>query len=218
MKLEGLVITERVLVQFNRNQKRRAGIEVFGGIIAIAFTWIFFWVAARLAHSPVDRFLPEISYSRWATFLTILVVLAGFARVRRGLGAIDYWDSLASFLPREGSSGAVVINHHASQVTAPAFAISQMMLAGPRLIMRGLRRWRERVSETASHARTMEQARQILDSETKLHPLEKFKDQLTALRDLGWMGIAVLIPGERDLMVRITLEAQSSRSSSERSK
>lgn len=212
MELEGLVITPAVLTKFNRRQKQGAVLGIVGGILLLVSTWFFFWGATRYVLYSFDGFLPTLSAWRIASLLTIIVVLSGFLRYRRGLGAIAYWDSVGSIFSRGETTGAVVVNHYASQITGSAFTVSQMMLASPRLIMEGAKRWHRCVAPTAANALEMEQIRLMLDSKITSYPLETFANQLGPLRDLGWIGIATLSPQEGKMMVRISLEAQSRRS------
>lgn len=212
MELQGLKITTKVLADFNRRQTLLGILSIAGGLLSAVLTFLFFWGAS--AYSVRNFRVESLDGKSWmvASVLTLIVLVCGIVRYRKGMGGLDYWDSVDSFLPREETAGAVVVDHYASRVTAPAFAISQMILAGPRLVLDGWARFSRRVPESDSLAVRMERVRSFLDQERKYHPIAQFADEIEALQCLGWMGVASLAPREEQLMVRISLEAQSKRS------
>lgn len=212
MELEGLRITKQLLVDFNRRQKLLGVFSLLASVGLVGFTFLFFWGVSAFAGSnfKVDA-LSEYA-GVVSLVLTTVVVLSGYIQCRNGHGGSDYWNSVHSYLPNKDTTGAIVVGHYVSQVTGPAFAVSQLILAGPRYFLQGLEKLTFEIEESESMSRTMERVRATLDQERMFHPVARFANEIDALRNLGRMGIATLAPRDDQLKVRISLDAQSKRS------
>ena len=186
-----------------------------GSLFSTAMMFGFFAGAWFL----VCNFAGFDDYRGWARWfgigMALLIWVLGVVRYLSGQGGIDYWDSIDSFLPREGTAGAVVVDHYASQVTAPGVVLSSLFVAAPRWLIEGTRRFGRRVPVRAELASRMESLRARLDETRRWKPLTQYAEVVEELQFLHWMGIAAVGPRGEILCVRITLEAQTLREGAE---
>jgi hypothetical protein len=177
-----------MIASYNRRQIVRAIGAILLGCVCYLLAWLFF------------RYLPPFIASqlgyRWSATTAIGVALAALAVItwsgyrtwKTGGGLRSYHQSALYHELGEDTAGAIVVDHYAQQLTAPAFAISQIFLAGPLLLFRARTLCASLLSNKPEMEQRLVRALSILRAANKWQAMSEHPGLKTEILCLAQMG------------------------------
>jgi hypothetical protein len=127
---------------FNQRQVILGCVNILMSGIACVAAFVFFrtviWKVTGAFHIGLEGSLQLLL----ACSLVGVIFVAGIFQWRRGEGHESYADSSLNVQLEWVSGGAFMMERYAQRVTAPAHVLSQLFLAGPLQLMKGITRFR----------------------------------------------------------------------------
>jgi uncharacterized membrane protein len=162
---------------FNRRQTLLAVLNFALGGIAAVLAFLFFRIAAGMT---LQWFGVSWSSEKpvWiAVACVVLVVILGILEHRRGGGHRDYHETdLFPGFDRSTGSGYWA-NARVQEVTAPAYFLSQIFLAAPLQVLRGLERLHSRLPGTRDLEERLTTLLETVNANPSWHPLRGYGDR-----------------------------------------
>lgn len=166
-----------MITAFNRRQTLLALLNFLTGAAAAVAAFLFFRFAAVMAikgfgfSSPPD--LPV--WIAWTCL--ILVFVFGILEHRRGGGHAEFHETdLYPGFDLSSGSGYWA-NVRVQEVTAPAYFLSQIFLAAPLQILRGIGRLRSRLPESLDLEQRLASLLETVNANPAWHPLRIYTDR-----------------------------------------
>lgn len=166
-----------MIAAFNRRQTLLALLNFLVGAMAAIAAWFFFRFAAFMA---LEGFgvssSPDLPvWIAWACLS--LVMVFGILEHRRGGGHADFHETdLYPGFDLSSGSGYWA-NVRVQEVTAPAYFLSQIFLAAPLQILRGMDRLRSRLPESLDLQQRLASLLETVNANPAWHPLQTYADR-----------------------------------------
>ena len=178
-----------MIKRYNQSQTLKAVLLFIGGLVCCGLAYLFFrylpvFVAWWL-HYPLPKVVPL------CTGLAGLAVtwFSGYRTWRNRGGLFSYHESALYHDLGEDTTGAVVTDFYAHRVTAPAYLLGQVFLAGPLGILRALTLLHSRISYSAELESRLEDTLAKLRAANKWQGLGEHPDARTEILHLAQMGL-----------------------------
>ncbi len=160
-----------MIAAFNRHQTLLAAFNCLLSAIAVVATFVFFLAATAMVMKGFGfKGPPGLPF--WVASVCLLFVMVfGIFEFRRGGGHHGYHESdLYPGFDLSTGSGYLA-NHRVQEVTAPAYILSQIFLAAPMQLMKGIDRIQSRIPETEDLERRLDSLLREVNATPKWHPL-----------------------------------------------
>ena len=132
--------------RYNIGQAFAAAGNIALSLIGYVAAYAFFYFGVNFAGDSLLRdYDPNWGHAAAAGAL-IALTIGGVLRARRGDGHYGYEGAGVYHDLDPVSGGAVAVDYYAHRVTAPAYVLSQLFLAGPLRFMRALQNLRNRIA------------------------------------------------------------------------
>ncbi len=168
--------------RFNRRQRIRAVGSILIGIVAYLLAFAFFYFVANRAASMLPPGLPDCFESAASASILAIITVSGWIRHRRNEAA-----DLSVAVMWKGDvdmPGAFVAQDRINQVSATAWMLSQLFLAGPQRILQAFDLWRSCLPVGTDLEQRMLLLLRELRSRNQWVPVESFQQHGEALAAL----------------------------------
>lgn len=169
---------------YNRKELLLGIGSLFLSVLGFACAFLFFrYVPGFVFHS----FGVDVA-EKWlllgALGVIVLICICGFLRWKGRGGFHSYYDSAFYHDLDPSTGGANAVDFYAHRVTAPAYVLGQVFLAGPLMLLGGITRFRNRIAPD-----------QLLE--------DRLEDKLTELRAINsWQPLSAH-PGHEDAILML---------------
>jgi hypothetical protein len=165
-----------MIKRFNRQQIILGTLNLFAGAIILVIAWMFFRYTSRLLMSFFWN-QPPVSPTVVAHAVTGILVLTGIMEWRRGEEGYRVFKDSAFYASLDHvSGGAFMTQRYLHRVTGPAYIISQLFLAGPHQICRGVTRLRSLLPNHGDLEKRMEEVLGWLKASGEWQTALKYRD------------------------------------------
>ena len=171
-----------MLRRFNRRQRIRAVGSILIGIVAYLLAFAFFYFVANRAASMLPPGLPDWFESAASASILAIITVSGWIRHRRNEAA-DLSDAVM-WKGDVDMPGAFVAQDRINQVSATAWMLSQLFLAGPQRILQAFDLWRSCLPVGTDLEQRMLLLLRELRSRNQWVPVESFQQHGEALAAL----------------------------------
>ena len=168
--------------RFNRRQGIRAVGSILIGIVAYLLAFAFFYFVANRAASMLPPGLPDWFESAASASILAIITVSGWIRHRRNEAA-DLSDAVM-WKGDVDMPGAFVAQDRINQVSATAWMLSQLFLAGPQRILQAFDLWRSCLPVGTDLEQRMLLLLRELRSRNQWVPVESFQQHGEALAAL----------------------------------
>ena len=162
--------------QYNQRQVIRGMIAALLSIIAYLIAFLFFKIAWALMTSSFDENVKGYD-TAFAIVCLGIVTWAGILHGRAGEGHYGFGDSGLQVRINADSGGAFFTQHYANRVTAPAYVLSQIFLAGPLQMIKCQRCFRSRIAKAPGLEPRLIALQKKVESRPKRHLLSEYPGQ-----------------------------------------
>jgi|GEM_PF-6176987 len=173
-----------------------AGLNTFGSLTGYGLAYLFFYYSPKF----VCHTLELTVENHWFILIGIVVVLlltTSSLKTRRdqreALGHEDSIDGkLLNAMHSDPTVGSVVVDHYASRVTAPAFALSQIFQAGPNCLFAITDRLKQVIDSSPMHENKLRTTFDQIVSKEKWHSATDYLPEVWRLVELHRLDLIEL--------------------------
>lgn len=174
--------------RYNIFQILGAALCVLGGIFCFGLAYLFFLYLPSHAASQFGFPLTRTTANLIAAACLLVLAFSGYRRWRSGGGLYGYHESALYHDLGEETAGACVVDYYVHRVTGPAYAIGQLFLAGPLLLLRARTMVAGLLPSSPQLEERLAAALEVLRSANKWQALEDYPSMRTEILYLAQMG------------------------------
>ncbi len=178
-----------MIARYNRIQILRAAWALVLGLLCLYLTYLFFrYIPPFVAHqfgSPLQPRTAELI----AGGGVLLTIICGHQVWRTRGGLFSYHESAFYQQYDFVSGGAVVVDHYVHRVTAPAYVIAQIMLAGPLQVLRTATLIASLLPSDTDSERRHAEALAALKAANKWQSIAEYPEMRLEILHLAQMGL-----------------------------
>lgn len=178
-----------MISRYNRTQTLKAALALLGGSFCLWLAFLFFHhTPAFIAHLyGASLSLAAVHGITLAGMLIVLI--SGYRQWREKGGTYGYHQSALYHHLGDEHAGAALVDHYAHRVTAPAYVISQVFLAGPLLLLKSATLLASRIPGTAGLENNLTETLGLLRAANKWQSIDAYPDRRTEILYLARMGL-----------------------------
>jgi hypothetical protein len=175
-----------MIAAYNRSQMIKGALCLLVGVIAYLIAWFFFRYAIAIIFRSFDW--PPLMPITFTVAILALISWSGCWHWRQGGGFATWLESSLFHDLGEDTGGAVAVDHYARRVTGPAWLLGQVFLAGPLMLLRGSKHFRQRLSTEAGLEARLHQALTTLRAANRWQAITDYPDLRREILILAQMG------------------------------
>jgi len=178
-----------MISRYNRTQTLKALLSILGGGLCLWMAYLFFrYIPALIAHLYGGAIPPTAVHGIVAAGM-LIVLLSGYRLWKAKGGTYGYHQSALHHHFGDEHAGAALVDHYAHRVTAPAYIISQVFLAGPLLLLKSATLLASRIPATAGLENHLTETLGLLRAANKWQSIDAYPDLRTEILYLARMGL-----------------------------
>lgn len=177
-----------MIARYNRRQITLAVLAVIGGLACYGLAWLFFRYLPPFIADALGPPWPQKTCVLVASACLAVITFSGWRTWKAGRGLHGYHESALYHDLGEETAGAIVVDHYAQQVTAPAYLLSQLFLAGPLLLLRARTLWASLLPATKDWETRVTHALTVLQSAARWQSITEHPSMRTEILYLAQMG------------------------------
>jgi len=189
---------DALISSYNRNRRIFAFLNLLGGLLAYFFAYCFFFSIPKSVCHNARLEVDERWFTGGSITCLILITISGYIAWKNNREALRYDQSIdQSFLTLGGdnpTTGAVVVDYYASQVTAPAFVLSRLFLAGPTCLLKIQGHLNATISNDPATQNDLRSTYDVIKTNGKWHSLKDYVAKIHVPFQLAQLKLVDLDP------------------------
>lgn len=178
-----------MISRYNLTQTLKAALAILGGVFCLGLAYLFFrYIPALISHI-LDASLPPLAAHGIVAAGLLIVLISGYRLWKEKGGTYGYHQSALYHDLGDEHAGAALVDYYAHRITAPAYIISQILLAGPLLLLRAVTLIASLIPKTAGLENRLIDSLAVLRSANKWQALADYPDRRTEILYLARMGL-----------------------------
>lgn len=183
------LLPAHMIRRYNLKQTILAALSLVGGLLCCAIASSFFGWAPSYVAKNLGHVLPP-SVAVGLGFLGLLATfVSGYRAWKSQGGFYGYHESALYHDLGKDSGGAVMVGYYTQQVTAPAYILSQIFLAGPLMLLRAGTMIFSRIPNTPDLEERLRQTLDVLQKANKWQSLNEYPLAAKEILYLAQMGL-----------------------------
>ena len=150
-----MTVTADLITSFNRKKIALICVRLALGVFCYFCAYLFFRYVPALVCSKFELEVKEGWFLAGSVVILLIITFSEWKAWREDRSALSYEDSLdhrvLNALVSQPTNGSVVVDHYVSRVTAPAFVLSRLFLAGPESFLRAHDHYRGIIPDAPGH-------------------------------------------------------------------
>ena len=178
-----------MISRYNLIQTLKAVLAILGGTFCLWLAYLFFRHVPSLIAHLYGGSIPPVAIP-WIVMAGMLVVLiSGYRLWKEKGGTYGYHHSALYHDLGDEHAGALLVDHYTHRITAPAYLISQIFLAGPLLLLKAVTLIASRIPNSAGLENRLIDSLTLLRAANKWQALADYPDRRTEILYLARMGM-----------------------------
>lgn len=147
------------------------------GTILLLFTFTFFYIAFFFILKTYGFAHPVSLIIGMASCALLVVCITGFRNHQSGFGTYSYHESELFLNLDTSTGGGNAMDRYATQVTGPAYMLSQIFLSAPLQCLKGLDRLRSLIRDDPKLDQGLRILLEEINTNGKWHPIKNYQDR-----------------------------------------
>lgn len=179
----------------SHNTKIRISIalNLIGGLLIFLLTFWFFKFVPSFVYSQLSLNVDPIWFNLGSLTCVLIIIYSAIKAKRENREALTYNNSLdgkmLQALNAHPSIGSVVVDYYTSNVTAPAFVLSKLFLAGPNSFLKISEHLRRIIPNTSQTQTELASLHQAIKENGKWHSTNDYLHQIPTLIKLADLNL-----------------------------